>query len=98
MNDREQAVDAIASGADLADVANAAGVDRETVREWAYRDSEFIASLNQAKRELADRLRAEVLELASDAIGVIRGIVRGEDSPHRSVSAPVVSSSRRPTR
>src|SRR5262249_45129736 len=66
---------------ELARAADAAGVDTETVREWAYRDPEFISRVNQLRRERADRLRAEFSELASDAIGVIRGMVRSEDVP-----------------
>jgi hypothetical protein len=79
--DRSEAVKAIASGADMDDTADVAGVDRETIREWAYRDPEFMASVNRTKRERADQLRAEVLSLASDSVGVIREMIRSDDVP-----------------
>jgi transposase len=79
--DRAHAIKVIVEGAELSEAAEVAGVDRETVRAWVYRDNEFIASMNQAKRERSDQLRAEVLSLASDAVKVIRELVRGGDVP-----------------
>src|SRR3954447_23496814 len=78
---RDLAADAIASGAGLTEAATAAGVDRDTAREWAYRDAGFIASVNQARREQSDQLRAEVAALASEALGVVRGLIRSDDVP-----------------
>jgi len=78
---RGRAADAIASGAGLSEAGAVAGVDRETAREWAYQDAGFIASVNQAKRERSDQLRAEVSALASEALGVIREMIRGDDVP-----------------
>ena len=59
-------IEAIATGADAAQAAEAVGVDRETPREWLDDDPSFVAGLNRAKRERADRLRAEVRGLGAD--------------------------------
>src|SRR5512135_1149889 len=76
-----QVVDALASGADLAKAADAAGVDREILRDWLHRDAAFVASLNRAKSERADRLRAEVRGLASEAVATLRELISGSEVP-----------------
>jgi hypothetical protein len=76
-----QAVDAIASGADVAKAADAAGVDRETLRDWLHHDAAFVAGLNRANRERADRLRAEVRALASEAVATLRELLTGAEIP-----------------
>jgi hypothetical protein len=78
---RSKAVDAIVSGTELAKAAAAAGENRKTVCEWAARDPEFIASMNQAKQERLDQLRAEVSVLASEALGVVREMIRSDAVP-----------------
>src|SRR6516165_10714731 len=42
---------------------------------------DLIASVNQAKQERGDRLRGQVAELASDALGAIRELIQGQDVP-----------------
>src|SRR4051794_29723027 len=76
-----KAVDAIASGADVAGASEAAGVERETLRDWLDGDAEFIASLNRAKVERGDRLRSEVRGLASEAVATLRELVSGPETP-----------------
>jgi hypothetical protein len=44
---RTQVIDAALTASDLADVANVARVERDAVRGWAYRDPDFIASINE---------------------------------------------------
>jgi hypothetical protein len=76
-----QAVEAIASGADVARAADASGVDRETLRDWLEHDAAFIARVNRAKTERAEQLRAEVRDLASQAIATLRVLVSGPETP-----------------
>jgi hypothetical protein len=78
---RARAIEAIVSGSGVPGAADVAGVDPVTVREWAYRDPEFIAAMNRAKRERSDRLRAEVLAMASEAVATIREMIRSDDVP-----------------
>jgi hypothetical protein len=42
---------------------------------------EFIAGLNRAKLFRRERLRADVLSLASEAMATLRGLVSGSDVP-----------------
>jgi hypothetical protein len=44
-------------------------------------DSEFIAALNRAKSFRRERLRADVLSLASDAMANLRELITGSDVP-----------------
>jgi hypothetical protein len=72
--DRVQAV-AESDGADVA------GCRSDAVAEWLQDDPEFIAGLNRAKSFRRDRLRADVLSLASDAMATLRELVSGPDVP-----------------
>jgi hypothetical protein len=76
---RLRAVNALA-GAE-SDGADVAGCDSEAVAGWLRDDPEFIAGLNRAKLFRRERLRADVLSLASDAMATLRELVSGSDVP-----------------
>ena len=63
------------------DGADVAGCESEAVAEWLRDDPEFIAGLNRAKLFRRERLRADVLSLASDAMATLRELVSGSDVP-----------------
>ena len=63
------------------DGADFAGCGSEAVAEWLQDDPEFIAGLNRAKSFRRDRLRADVLSLASDAMATLRELVSGPNIP-----------------
>jgi hypothetical protein len=63
------------------DGADVAGCESEDVAEWLRDDPEFIAGLNRAKSFRRERLRADVLSLASDAMATLRELVSGPDVP-----------------
>jgi hypothetical protein len=63
------------------DGAGVAGCDSEAVAEWLRDDPEFIAGLNRAKSFRRERLRADVLSLASNAMATLRELVSGPDVP-----------------
>jgi hypothetical protein len=58
-----------------------AGCDSEAVAGWLREDLGFIAGLNRAKLFRRERLRADVLSLASDAMATLGGLVSGSDVP-----------------
>ena len=68
---QEKALLLLASGETVTATAEAVGVSRQTVSEWANRDPEFIAALNSVRQEVldagADKLRGMV-EKALDAV------------------------------
>ena len=68
---QEQALLLLASGETVTATAEAVGVSRQTVSEWANRDPDFIAALNSMRQETldagADKLRGMV-EKALDAV------------------------------
>ena len=70
----------ILAGAE-SDGADVAGCDSEAVAGWLRDDPEFIAGLNRAKLFRRERLRADVLALASDAMATLRELVSGPDVP-----------------
>jgi transcriptional regulator with XRE-family HTH domain len=75
---QDLALAALLAGQTQEAAAEAAGVTRQTVSEWARRDSLFVATLNQRRQDLwaghADRLRG----LVSKAVDVLE---TGLDSP-----------------
>src|SRR3954469_15220378 len=66
------------SGAEAAELD---GLDAEAVVDWLDGDAGFVAGLNRAKTYRAERLRAEVRSLASDAVAPLRELVSGPDVP-----------------
>jgi hypothetical protein len=72
--------DQVQAGAE-SDGAEVAGCASEAVAEWLRDDPEFIAGLNWPKSFRRDRLRADVLSLASDAMATLRELVSGRDVP-----------------
>ena len=74
------------------------GLDAEAVVDWLASDAGFVARLNRARTYRAERLRADVRSLASDAVATLRELVSGPTSLPPSASGPPWRSSRRPTR
>lgn len=76
---QETAVDLLAVGRKVTDVAGEIGVARQTVSQWLNRDDEFRAALNVRRRELwqatSDRLRS----LLRKALDAIEGRLDAED-------------------
>ena|SRR5208337_4760068 len=64
-----------------ADVAELDGLDAEAVAGWLVSDVGFVAGLNRAKSHRAERLRADVRSLASDAVAALRELISGPDVP-----------------
>src|SRR5262249_9108121 len=56
--------------------ADAEDCDSEAVADWLGGDPEFVAELNRVKAYYAERLRAEVRSLASEAIATLRDLTR----------------------
>jgi hypothetical protein len=63
------------------DGADVAGCESEAVADWLRDDPEFIAGVNRAKSFRRERLRADVLSLASNAMATLRALVSGPDVP-----------------
>ncbi len=61
--------------------ADVPGNESEDVAEWLRDDPEFMAGLNRAKLFRRERLPADVLSLASDAMATLRELVSGPDVP-----------------
>lgn len=56
----------VANGGIIAHAANAAGVSRETIRNWARRDEQFALAFEDAKQEANDTLRRELVRRATE--------------------------------
>jgi transposase-like protein len=72
-------IEALASGASVADAARRAGVDRSTIYLWMKDDDDFAEELSLARRECADNMRARLRELAEDAVKTVRELMTGTD-------------------
>jgi hypothetical protein len=66
------------SGADAAELDD---LDAESVVGWLAGDAGFVARLNRARTYRAERLRADVRSLASEAVATLRELVSGSDVP-----------------
>ena len=73
--DQLRAIAALTSGQSVVDVAASVGVGRATLYRWLD-DPEFIADLNKAKLDLANRLSNELMGLAVEALSTIRELLR----------------------
>jgi hypothetical protein len=78
-SNRLRAVNVLA-GAE-SDGADVAGCESGAVAEWLQDDPEFIAGVNRAKSFRRERLWADVLSLASNAMATLRELVSGPDVP-----------------
>jgi hypothetical protein len=56
-------------------------LDTEAVVDWVQSDAEFVARLNRAKSCRAERLRADIRSLASDAVATLRELISSPDVP-----------------
>jgi hypothetical protein len=63
------------------DEADVADFESEAVADWLRDDPEFIAGVDRAKSFRRERLRADVLSLASNAMATLRELVSGPDVP-----------------
>ena len=57
------------------------GLDAEAVVDWVQSDAGFVARLNRAKSYRAERLRADVRSLASDAVATLRDLITAPEVP-----------------
>ena len=78
---QDQVIGLLLAGKTQREAATEAGCAEETVSRWANRDPLFMATLNARRRELwqgnVDRLRA----LTSEAIDVVRDVLRTVRNP-----------------
>jgi hypothetical protein len=63
------------------DGADASACDTEAVAGLFRGDPEFIAERNRVKSVRRERLRAEILSMASDAVATLRELASGPDVP-----------------
>jgi hypothetical protein len=75
------AMNALLSGSEVDAAADAGGVEAETLRGWLADHHAFLARMNLAKRERADRVRAEVRGLALNAAATLRELLTSAESP-----------------
>lgn len=71
----------LAKSEPVPDVAEATGLDVETIRGWLREDAEFVAEINQARSERLRQLRAGVSRLASEAADVLGELLRSPETP-----------------
>lgn len=63
------------------DGADASACDPEAVADLFRDDPEFVAERNRVKTVRRERLRAEILSMASDAVATLRELASGPDVP-----------------
>jgi hypothetical protein len=71
----------ILAGADGADASDAEDSDPEAVAAWIGRDAEAVAESNRIQSFRRERLRADVLSLAAQAVATLRELVAGSEVP-----------------
>ena len=74
------------------------GLDAEAVVDWVQSDAGFVARLNRARSYRAERLRADIRFLASDAVVALRKLISGPYVPPAVRLRASLASLKRPTR
>jgi AcrR family transcriptional regulator len=69
----------LVTGSTVTEAAKRAGVDRTTVHRWLASDALFVATLNQAKQEALDAVRARMRLAADVAVSTVWGLITGDD-------------------
>ena len=77
---QQTAVDVIVSGKNYQETADAIGVTRPTVSQWANHDPGFQAMLNQRRQEVRRELVAGLQALAPKAMRVLEQALDGEQA------------------
>ena len=72
-------IEALAIGASVTAAAKRAGVDRSTVYIWMKDDEDFEAQLMLARRDCADTMRAQLRELADDAVKTVQEVMKSTE-------------------
>ena len=79
---RDRAAGLVADGLDPADVADRVpGLTSSNLLASLATDPAFVAAVNRARTERRDRLRAEVFNLATEAVAAVREILESEATP-----------------
>jgi hypothetical protein len=74
-------IESIAAGASVTEATARAGVDRTTFYLWRRDDEDFEATLNLARHEFGENVRARMRRMAEDAIKTIEGLTASAYSP-----------------
>jgi hypothetical protein len=70
-----KAIEALASGANLTEAAEKAGVDRTTLYRWRRDDPGFIAAYNSIAGEALERIRSGIRGLAEPAMCALKELL-----------------------
>ncbi|MGO9596716.1 MAG: hypothetical protein ACLP7Q_01695 [Isosphaeraceae bacterium] len=81
------AVAALASGSNITEAAEKAGVARKTVSRWVHGDPDFIAELQNTRAEIAAQLRCALETLGKRSIVVLREAVQNSFTPGTKLKA-----------
>lgn len=76
-----EVIEALVTGASVAEAARRAGVDRSTVYLWMRDGYDFRGQLMLARRHFADAMKARLRELAGDAVKTISDIMSSNEVP-----------------
>lgn len=76
---QERVVAALLAGSTVTHAAELARVDRSTVHRWLRSDWNFQATLNRARREFRDGLRASLESVGEIAVQKVREAIEADD-------------------
>lgn len=84
---QERAIDLLAVGKTVTEVADEVGVTRQTVSEWRNQEPQFVAALNQRRSEMWEGGRERLRSLLDRAVMVLEEDLKGEDRRLRQTAA-----------
>jgi transposase len=87
---QEMAIELVVCGMNDRDIAEQTGKSRQTINRWHNHDPDFRAVLAERRKETRERHRDELSGLVSEAIGVMREVMREGDMSTRLRSAQAV--------
>jgi len=87
---QELAIDLVMVGLSDGEIAKRVGVSRKTINKWRNQDMDFRALLAERRVALRERHQDELSGLVSEAIGVMREVMREDETPTRLRAAQAV--------
>ena len=87
---QDQVISLMLAGQTQREVAQAAGVAPETISRWRSGHAVFVATLNQRRHELWRGQRERLANLAGEAVGTLKDLMKSESDSIRLRAAVAV--------
>jgi hypothetical protein len=77
---QKRAIAALIACRNVEDAAEQTGLNRRTIARWLAEDASFQTALSQAEGLAIDAATRQLVSLADEAIGTLRGLIKSEEA------------------